>query len=46
MSNLIQRIRAYFKEPIILPPPDRSCQRGGYVSEEMMQKLRETWRQE
>ena len=46
MSNLISFLHRYFKEPVLLPPPDRSVQRGSYTDHEMIQKLKETWRQE
>jgi hypothetical protein len=46
MSQVIKFLRTYFNEPVLLPPPDRSVQRGSYTDYEMIQKLRETWRQE
>ena len=46
MSQVIKFLRAYFKEPVLLPPPDRSVQRGTFTDYEMIRRLRDAWRHE
>jgi hypothetical protein len=46
MIQLWTRVVAHLTPLRPLPPPDRCCQRGAYLSWEMLAKLHDAWREE